>query len=162
MKIRNSRNLLVTIGLAAIVFLSFSYFFRIDLTSEKRYSIAEQTKKLMNNVDVPLEVTVYLEGDLNPGFQRLKKTTTELLEELSVYSNKPIDIRFENPSLAENTEQREKKYAELESKGLIPTAVYERDKEGKSIQKIIFPWIEITYNGCFLFADGMFFICQCI
>ena len=147
MKIRNHRTLLIAIGLAAIVILSFFYFFRIDLTSEKRYSIAEQTKKLMNNVDVPLEVTVYLEGDLNPGFLRLKKSTTELLEELSVYSNKPIDIRFENPSLAENTEQREKKYTELELKGLIPTAVYERDKEGKSIQKIIFPWIEITYKG---------------
>lgn len=147
MKIRNHRTLLIAIGLAAIVILSFFYFFRIDLTSEKRYSIAEQTKKLMNNVDVPLEVTVYLEGDLNPGFLRLKKSTTELLEELSVYSNKPINLRLENPSLAENTEQREKKYAELESKGLIPTAVYERDKEGKSIQKIVFPWIEITYKG---------------
>lgn len=147
MKIRNPRTLLLTIGLAAIVSISCFYFFRIDLTSEKRYSIAKQTKNLMNKVDAPLEVTIYLDGDLNPGFLRLKKSTTELLEELSVYSNKPINIRFENPSLAENTEQRERKYAELESKGLIPTAVYERDKEGKSIQKIIFPWIEITYNG---------------
>lgn len=147
MKIRNHRNLLVTIGLAAIVILSFFYFFRIDLTSEKRYSIAEQTKNLMDKVDFPLEVTVYLDGDLNPGFLRLKKSTTELLEELSVYSNKPIDIRFENPSMAENTEQREKRYAELASKGLTPTAIYERDKEGKSIQKVVFPWLEITYNG---------------
>lgn len=147
MKIRNLRNLLFTIGLATIVTISFFYFFRIDLTSEKRYSIAEQSKNLMTKVDVPLEVTIYLDGDLNPGFLRLKKSTTELLEELSVYSNKPMDIRFENPSLAENNEQREKKYAELESKGLIPTAVYERDKEGKSIQKIVFPWIEITYKG---------------
>lgn len=147
MKIRNPRTLLVTIGLAAIVIISYFYFFRIDLTSEKRYSIAKQTKNLMNNVDVPLEVTVYLDGDLNPGFLRLKKSTTELLEELSVYSNKPINIRLENPSIAENTEQREKKYAELVSKGLTPTAVYERDKEGKSIQKVVFPWLEITYKG---------------
>jgi len=43
--------------------------------------------------------------------------------------------------------QREKQQAELETAGFTPTAVYEHDKEGKSIQKIIFPWIEIQYNG---------------
>lgn len=133
--------------LLALVSITFFDFFRIDLTSDKRYSISTQTKDLMKNVAAPLDIVVYLEGDLNPGFLRLKKSTTELLEELSVYSKKPINIRYVNPSMADNTEQREKKYTELQSKGLIPTEVYERDKEGKSIQKIIFPWIEISYNG---------------
>jgi ABC-2 type transport system permease protein len=147
MKIRNFRTILFYISLPAIAALSYFYFFRIDLTSDKRYSIAEQTKKLMKEVDNQLDIVVYLEGDLNPGFLRLKKSTAELLEELSVYSVKPIAIRFENPSLADNTEQRKNKYARLETAGLSPTVVYERDKEGKSIQKIIFPWLEITYNG---------------
>jgi len=100
----------------------------------------------MVNLEAPLQVVVYLDGDLNPGFLRLKNSTAELLDELSVYSDQPIDVRFENPSLANSPEQREKKYAELEARGLAPTAVYERDKEGKSIQKIIFPWIEISYK----------------
>lgn len=130
-----------------LVIVSFFYFFRIDLTSDKRYSIADQTKSLMEKTDSPLKVVVYLDGDLNPGFLRLKKSTTELLEELSVYSSKSIEITYENPSLADSPDQREKKYAELQSRGLLPTAVYERDKEGKSIQKVIFPWIEMTYNG---------------
>ena len=133
--------------LLALVSITFFDFFRIDLTSDKRYSISTQTKDLMKNVAASLDIVVYLEGDLNPGFLRLKKSTTELLEELSVYSKKPINIHYVNPSMADNTEQREKKYTELQSKGLIPTEVYERDKEGKSIQKIIFPWIEISYNG---------------
>jgi len=101
----------------------------------------------MENTDSPLKVVVYLDGDLNPGFLRLKKSTAELLDELSVYSHNGIDITYENPSLADTPDQREKKYAELQSRGLLPTAVYERDKEGKSIQKVIFPWIEMTYKG---------------
>ena len=101
----------------------------------------------MAKMDAPLEVTVYLDGDLNPGFQRLKKSTAELLDELSVYSDKRITVKYENPSLADSPDQREKKYLELQTRGLNPTAVYERDKEGKSIQKIIFPWIEINYKG---------------
>ncbi len=147
MKIRNLQNPIILILLVALVIISYFYFFRIDLTSDKRYSIADQTKNLMAKMDAPLEVTVYLDGDLNPGFQRLKKSTAELLDELSVYSDKSITVKYENPSLADSPDQREKKYLELQTHGLNPTAVYERDKEGKSIQKIIFPWIEINYKG---------------
>jgi len=147
MKIGKQKNILLAFGLIAVIIISFFYFFRIDLTSDKRFSIAEPSKKLMAKVDAPLEVTVYLDGDLNPSFQRLKRSTAELLEELSVYSNKTIHIKYENPSLSDTQEEREKKYAELQQRGLSATAVYERDKEGKSIQKVIFPWIEISYNG---------------
>ena len=147
MKIRNPRNLLILILLILIIAISYFYFFRIDLTSDKRYSIADQSKNLMEKIDSPLEVTVYLDGDLNPGFQRLKKSTAELLDELSIYASKNISAKYENPSLADSPDEREKKYTELQKHGLTPTAVYERDKEGKSIQKIIFPWIEISYKG---------------
>ena len=147
MKIRNHQYLLFIICLPVLALISYFYYFRIDLTSDKRYSIAEQSKMLMEKTDSQLKVVVYLDGDLNPGFQRLKKSTAELLDELSVYSTKNIDIKFENPSLANSPEEREKKYTELQSRGLTPTAVYERDKEGKSIQKVIFPWIEMTYRG---------------
>jgi len=101
----------------------------------------------MDKLDEPLKVTVYLDGDLNPGFQRLKISTAELLDELSVYTEKKIVISYQNPSIAGSQEQREKKYVELESAGFTPTAVYERDKEGKAIQKVIFPWIEISYKA---------------
>jgi ABC-2 type transport system permease protein len=147
MKIRNSQLLFFPICLFILALISFFYFFRIDLTSDKRYSIAEQTKSLMDKTDSSLKVVVYLDGDLNPGFMRLKKATAELFDELSVYSNSNIDISYENPSLADSPDQREKKYAELQSRGLHPTAVYELDKEGKSIQKVIFPWIEMSYKG---------------
>jgi ABC-2 type transport system permease protein len=147
MKIRNPRNIIFFVLLAVLFSISFFSFFRIDLTTDKRFSIADQTKTLMSEIKNPLEVTVYLDGDLNPGFLRLKKSTAELLDELSIYSQKSIEIHYVNPSLADNSDEREKKYTELASHGLTPTAVYEHDKEGKSIQKIIFPWIEISYNG---------------
>ena len=99
MKIRNSQLLLFPICLFILALISFFYFFRIDLTSDKRYSIAEQTKSLMDKTDSTLKVVVYLDGDLNPGFMRLKKATAELFDELSVYSNSKIDISYENPSL---------------------------------------------------------------
>jgi ABC-2 type transport system permease protein len=147
MKIRNPRNIIFFVLLAVLVSISFFHFFRIDLTTDKRYSIADQTKTLMSGIENQLEITVYLDGDLNPSFLRLKKSTAELLDELSIYSQKPINVQYINPSLADNSEERTRKYDELTSRGLSPTAVYEHDKEGKSIQKVIFPWVEIRYNG---------------
>ena len=147
MKRINKSTILWLAGFTAVILLSIFSFFRIDLTTDKRYSISDQTQNLMAKVDQPLEVTIYMDGDLNPGFQRLKKATTDLLEELSVYSSQPINIHFVNPTLADTPEQREQNYSRLNDRGLTPTAVYERDKEGKSIQKIIFPWIELKYNG---------------
>ena len=147
MRIRNTRNIIFFISVLVIVCISLFYHFRIDLTSDKRYSISDQTKNLMTKIDGNLKVTVYLDGDLNPGFQRLKKSTGELLDELSVYTDKSIEINYQNPSIASSQELREKKYAELETAGFTATAVYEHDKEGKAIQKVIFPWIEISYKG---------------
>jgi ABC-2 type transport system permease protein len=147
MKIRNYQHILYLISFLVLIAISFYFHFRIDLTSEKKYSISDQTKNLMSKVDEPLKVTVYLDGDLNPGFQRLKKSTGELLEELAVYCDKSVEIKYENPSLTDSPELREKKYAELSDSGITPTAVYERDKEGKSIQKIVFPWIKMNYKG---------------
>ena len=147
MPIRNTRHIILLIAVLVIVSISLFYHFRIDLTSDKHYSISNQTKNLMEKLDADLKVIVYLDGDLNPGFQRLKKSTGELLDELSVYTEKSIGISYQNPSIAESQEQRERKYAELEAAGFTATAVYEHDKEGKAIQKIIFPWIEISYKG---------------
>ncbi|MEO0333822.1 MAG: Gldg family protein, partial [Bacteroidota bacterium] len=59
------------IGVVALFFLNVltqSYFFRLDLTEEKRYSLSDPTKNLLQNLEQSVEVTVYLEGKLPPDF----------------------------------------------------------------------------------------------
>lgn len=145
-KIPKSTLIILSVVVGLIVLSSF-FFFRIDLTSDKRYSISPRTKELMRAVDAPLDVTVYLTGDLNPGFLHLKKAAVEMLNELNIYSRKSVNIRYQNPSDAASNEKREENYLRLEQRGMTATSVYEKDKEGKSIQKIIYPWLEITYKG---------------
>ncbi|OIP82401.1 MAG: gliding motility-associated ABC transporter substrate-binding protein GldG [Porphyromonadaceae bacterium CG2_30_38_12] len=130
-----------------IVLLSWFFFFRLDLTSDKRYSIAPQTKSLMQQATAKLHFTLYLDGELNPGFQRLKKSSIELIDELHVYAGQDIELQITNPAHAESADARERNFAQLTALGMKPTAIYERDKEGKAIQKIIFPWLQIDYNN---------------
>lgn len=140
-------NFILILAALVLIALSYFFFFRIDLTSDKRYSISTLTKQLMKKTDAPVNVTIYLDGDLNPGFQRLKTATADMFEEMSVYAHKGVHVQFENPSDANSASERDKKYATLEAEGMNPTAIYERDKDGKSIQKIVFPWVKMTYKN---------------
>ena len=138
---------IIFVAIAALTVVSSLFFYRIDLTTDKRYSISPQTKTLMHSVQNPVTVVVYLTGDLNPGFLRLKRATVELLDELNIYSKKQFAISYNNPSEAATSGERDQKYLELEQRGMTATSVYEKDKEGKNIQKIIYPWLEISYRG---------------
>jgi len=147
MNFQKKINIYIFLAIAGLALLSVFFFFRIDLTSEKRYSISQPTKTLLKKANTPIKVSIYLEGDLNPGFTRLKNSTKSLLDEMSVYAAEGIDMEFINPSTAATQAEREQKYLELEAEGMTPTAIYERDKEGKSIQKIVFPWVKMTYGN---------------
>ncbi len=147
---RQSRLLFLSAGVAIIIVLNViagMFFFRIDLTADKRNSISAPTKQLMRNLSQPLSITIYLAGDLNSGFLRLQKAVAELLDELDMYASRHIDYRFVNPSDADNAQQRQEQYEALMQKGMVPTVIYEKDKDGKSVQRIVFPWAEITYGG---------------
>lgn len=135
------------LAILALYFISEKCFFRLDLTSEKRYSISNNTKRLLDGIEKPLNIKIYLDGDLNPGFLRLKRATKEMLDEFSVYCSSDMDYEFINPSSGATNAEREKSYAELEKRGMRGTMVHDRDNEGKSIQKIVYPWAEISYDG---------------
>ena len=70
------------------------HFFRIDLTTEKRYSISDNTKSLMSDLQQPVTLNIYLDGDLNSGFLRLKNSLRELLDEFSIYASKDFNYNF--------------------------------------------------------------------
>lgn len=146
LKFLNRKNLIPLLVVLAILLL-YALHFRIDLTSDKRYSISPQTKQLLRQLDDEVSVRVFLTGDLNPGFTQLKKATAEMLDEMQAYSDADMHIVFENPSEAASNDERNANYARLSAAGLKPTAVYERDKEGKAIQKIVFPWMVLQYKG---------------
>ncbi|NLO72383.1 MAG: gliding motility-associated ABC transporter substrate-binding protein GldG [Porphyromonadaceae bacterium] len=147
MKFFDKNNLLVLVSIIMLIVISQFFHIRIDLTSDKRHSISKQTKDLIKSIDEPIEAVVYLTGDLNSGFLRLKNSATDLLKELNAYGKSKLTIRFVNPSDADTESERIKNHELLSSRGMEGTAVYERDKEGKAIQKIVFPWLELTFQN---------------
>lgn len=136
------------LGLAIIVLLNLigSFVFtRFDLTSEKRYSLSDATKEMLAGINDLVFFRVYLEGDFPAGFKRLSRETREMLDVFRAY-NKNIEYEFINPSESSNNEERNKIYAQLVEKGLSPTDLRVKTKEGTST-KIIFPGAIASYNG---------------
>ena len=71
-KKNNIIQLLLVIVVIFLVYIISGYVFtRFDLTSEKRYSLAPATKKVVKHLDDVMFFKVYLSGDLPPAFQRL-------------------------------------------------------------------------------------------
>jgi ABC-2 type transport system permease protein len=136
--------------LVTILLLNYisSYFFqRIDLTAEKRYTLTSTTKNILKNLKDIVYVKVYLEGDLPYGFKRLQKEIKETLDEFRTYAGDNIQYEFINPE--ENSDKKTEKelYQQLYQKGLSPTNIQEKDNDGKSSQRIIFPGALVSLGG---------------
>jgi len=133
--------------IAMVVFLSNIFYLRFDLTSEKRYTLQDITKRTLKDLNDAIYLKVYLDGDLPIGLNRMKKALTETLDEFRVIAGKNIQYEFINPSESANTKERQKVYNQLYEKGLQPTNIQQNDKEGGSSQKLVFPGLIMNYAG---------------
>ncbi|RUT78590.1 gliding motility-associated ABC transporter substrate-binding protein GldG [Ancylomarina longa] len=133
--------LLSLLVLLVVVFILQFSFFRWDLTSEKRYSLSDNTKELVASLDKDLYFEIYLAGDLPHGFTKLQKACMEMLDELAVYSNKRISYSLINPNDIANPKKRNAFFQQLVERGLKPTSLQEKTKDGSLKQKIIIPGI---------------------
>ncbi|MBS4056273.1 MAG: gliding motility-associated ABC transporter substrate-binding protein GldG [Bacteroidales bacterium] len=124
--------------------ISAYLYARIDLTTEKRYTLSETTKDMLRSLDDHVYFKVYLEGDFPAGFKKLRRETKEMLDEFRAYS-KFIDYEFINPSASSDKKERDETYKILIERGLAPTDLQVRTKEGTQ-QQIIFPGALVYYR----------------
>jgi gliding-associated putative ABC transporter substrate-binding component GldG len=140
--------LVFVLGLVALNILANRFFFRIDLTQEKRYSLSDASKKLLKNLDDDVYVKVYLTGDHLPsGFKRLENAIKETLDEFQVQAGSKINYRFIDINTEIKDEaKRNQFFAELQSKGIPPTEVFDK-QAGQKIQTIVAPGAVLSYKG---------------
>ena len=146
--LRRQNITMLILGVAIIVFaniIASFVFTRIDLTSEKRYTLSDATKELLTGVNDYVYFKVYLDGDFPAGFKRLRNETREMLDEFRAY-NTNIEYEFIDPNESENAQDRQLIHKQLIEKGLSPTQLEVKDKEGSSSQ-LIFPGAVVTYRG---------------
>lgn len=135
----NKNTLFIVILSILIIGVSGIFKFRLDLTKEKRYTLSENTVKVINSVNRPLTVDVYLDGDFPASFKQLQSETKFMLEEFRRINPK-VDFKFIDP-IAQKIPQDT-----LMGMGMVPSALPER-KDGKVSQIILYPYAVVKYNG---------------
>ncbi|QMU29002.1 gliding motility-associated ABC transporter substrate-binding protein GldG [Adhaeribacter radiodurans] len=148
-KSRKSRDItqfLVLIGVIILLnFLSGFYFFRYDLTEDKRFTMAPATHQLLHNLPKPVHVDVYLEGEFPTGFKRLQAAVRETLEEFRIYGPN-FSYSFIDPSAGTDLKKRNKLYTNLALKGIQPTNLFAMEGD-KKVEKLVFPGAIVTAGG---------------
>ncbi len=126
--------------------LASHFFFRLDLTEEKRYSIKPATKQLLEELDDVVYVEIFLEGEMNAAFRRFQKAIRETLDEFRVYSNNRFQYTFTDPATALSQKARTEFMNELMAKGLQPFNVVD-EKDGQRMERLLFPGALVSYGG---------------
>ncbi|WP_338839509.1 gliding motility-associated ABC transporter substrate-binding protein GldG [Flavobacterium ginsenosidimutans] len=147
MKLSTKHNL-KTLGITIFILVVLNvlgtiFFHRFDLTKDKRYTLSPTSLGILKQVENPLSIKIYMEGDLPADFRRLQQETKQLLEEFQAY-NKNIVFEFVDP-LA-NEDESDELTKSLFQKGLTPINITVDDK-GKQSQAMVFPWAVAVYNN---------------
>jgi ABC-2 type transport system permease protein len=152
------RYFFIVLMLIQFNFISTIFFFRLDLTEEKRYSITEPTRQLLRNLDDVVTVEVYLEGEMPSGFKRFQQSIRETLEEFRIYAGDNIQYQFTDPGEGLSGQNLNNAYLALAEKGLTPTNLTINEGDQRT-DKIIFPGALVNYKGrdlAVLFLKGNF------
>lgn len=136
LKARNIVIVLFVVGLLNL--LAYLFVIRVDMTDDKHYSLSEASIELLRKTEASIDITLFLQGDLNAGFERLQRATKETIEEMSVHS----DIHFSIEDLQSSYSKEE-----AERMGMRPIVIHEREQDGKTAQTTIYPYALIQYKG---------------
>ncbi|MFA9370259.1 MAG: gliding motility-associated ABC transporter substrate-binding protein GldG [Labilibaculum antarcticum] len=143
-KLKDLFQLLISLlALVIVIQVLQVYFFRWDLTSEKRYSLSDNTKNLVSDLEKDLYFEVYLSGNLPIEFEKLQKACLEMIDEFSSYSNVHISYALIDPNDVANPQKRKELFDQLVSRGLKPINLQEKTTDGSLNQKLIVPGIII-------------------
>ncbi len=122
-------------------------FFRIDMSSENRYTLNPGSLEILKNLDNAVYIRVFLDGDLPSDLVRFHQSISEMLLDFRAYAGKNLSFEFVNLYDEPDAKVRNQVMQNLAERGLRVTDVRIKDAEGGYSTKIIFPGAIISYNG---------------
>jgi gliding-associated putative ABC transporter substrate-binding component GldG len=116
---------------------------RLDLTKEKRYTLSAATKNMLQQLEEPVMIDVFLKGEFPAGFKKLSLAASELLKEFKEHGKRGINYNFYEPDEEASAGVR---YADtLLAMGAAPINLTVQVKAGEQ-QQYVFPVAWIKYK----------------
>jgi ABC-2 type transport system permease protein len=128
-----------------LIYFSYIRLFRIDFTAEKRFTLSESSVGVLKKIDQPLMAEIYLEGDMPPGFRRLRTAIVEKLTDLQQVGKKSVYIRKVDPYKEVAAKERNAYFDELFRRGIVPSDLRIKTEQGITT-KLVFPSVVLHYK----------------
>ena len=142
-------NIIVGCLLVAVIYASIAWLhYSIDLTAEKRYSLSDATKKLLEKkLDSTITIEVFLTGDLPADYKKLNIATAEILETFASNAAGPIRVSFTEPGTNIVDEDAKVKYFDsLSAMGVVFERTAITESIEKSSSQLIVPSALVRYG----------------
>jgi gliding-associated putative ABC transporter substrate-binding component GldG len=121
--------ILVIAILLMVNLLGDQFFFRLDLTEDKQYTLSKATKDILKSLEDPITVTAYFSENLPSNVSQAKNDVLDYLTEYSRISNHNLVYKFIDPSSDDKLE------AEAMQNGIRPVMINVREKDQVKQQK---------------------------
>ena len=128
---KNSISILLLIGIILLLnLLSKQFFFRLDMTQDKQYTLSKATKNILESLEDPVTVTAYFTENLPPQLLKVRNDFSDMLIEYSAISKGMVNYEFISPNGDPELEQ-----AAAQS-GIQPVPIQVREKDQIKQQNI--------------------------
>jgi gliding-associated putative ABC transporter substrate-binding component GldG len=141
---------ILALGLIIVNILGAYLYFRLDTTSDQRYSLSPGTVSFLknkNNFENRLSIKIYLDGNLPAEIRLFRNTLEDRLKEFKSIVGDRIEYIFIDPNKGTEEEKKEL-YKTLYDggKGIIPLDLSYM-KDGSQNQLLLWPGATIDYGG---------------
>ncbi len=109
-------------------------FFRMDLTSNKVYSLSKASKDVVSTLSEPLTVKVFFSANLPAPYNNIERYLHDLLEEYSVAGNRYFNYEFFSVSGDEIKESKQNQES-ADSYGVQPVQIQNIEQDELKFQK---------------------------
>ena len=116
--------ILVVFGIVALInFLSSRRFIRADLTADKRYTISQSTKSVLDRLDDIVTIDVYFSRQ-PPRVAQIRQSVRDMLDEYRAFS-KNLEINFIDPATGDEALKQKLRFMGIPE---VQVNVIEKDK----------------------------------
>ncbi|MDO5510299.1 MAG: gliding motility-associated ABC transporter substrate-binding protein GldG [Weeksellaceae bacterium] len=129
---QKNSHFIIPVLLLVLLVLSQLFYVRADMTADRRFSFSPSTFAVLESVQEPVQINVFLAGDLTGNFKILRNETQYFLNELQ-RRNPQINYRFIDPL------KEELRIDSLRSIGVMDVSVPTEDKILR-----VFPYATLT------------------
>jgi len=131
----------------AVIYISTNLRYRIDLTAEKRFTISDATKKMLDNIDSTVTIQLFLTGDLPADYRKLSNATQDLINEFRDISHNQVKLVIETPGEGLPDSSKIPIYDSLSRLGVVFEQNENVAQDNKTTNQLIIPSALVFYKN---------------